>query len=64
MKILTLGVGFWVEKRLKNNLKRKKIDFLAKNRYLLPLNSLNDKINWIQLQNQMLLVYFNYFLVI
>ena len=38
MKILTLGIGFWVEKRLKKKFKTvKKIDFLAKNRYLLPL---------------------------
>ena len=37
MKILTLGIGFWVEKGLKNNLKRLKKNRLAKNRYLLPL---------------------------
>ena len=38
MKIMILGVGFQVEKWLKNSLKRlKNIDFLAKNRYPLPL---------------------------
>ena len=37
MKILTLEIGFWVEKGLKNNLDKNKIDFMAKNRYLLPL---------------------------
>ena len=38
MKIMTLGIGFRVEKGLKTNLKRLKIiDFFTKNQYFLPL---------------------------
>ena len=43
MKIMTLSVGFWVEKWQRNSLKRlKKIDFLAKNQYLFPLRFFQD----------------------